>query len=59
LKITRGREHLEGLGISEITTKMSYKHTRMCKMDIYWLRVDTKGGFLGIPYEIWGSIKGK
>ena len=28
-------------------------------MDIYWLRVDTKGGLLGIPYEIWGSIKGK
>jgi hypothetical protein len=59
LKNTREREHLEDLGISEITTEMSYKHTRVCKMDIYWLRVDTKGGLLGIPNEIWGSIKEK
>jgi hypothetical protein len=59
LKITRGREHLEDLGISEITTEMSYKHTRVCKMHIYWLRVDTKGVLFGIPIENWGSIKGK
>jgi len=59
MKITKGGEHLEDLGISEIITEISYKYTRVCKMDIYWLRVDTKDGLLGIPNEILGSIKGK
>jgi hypothetical protein len=59
LKITKGREHAEDLGISEMTTKMCYEYARVRKMDIYWLRVDTKVGLLGIPNKIWGSIKGK
>jgi len=59
MKITRRGEHVEDLSISKITTEMSYKYTRVCKIDIYWLRVDTKDGLLGIPYKIWGSMKGK
>lgn len=50
---------MEDLGTSKMTTEMGYKNTRVCKIDICWRRVDTKDGFLGIPYKIWGSIKGK
>jgi hypothetical protein len=35
VEITRGREHLEHLGISEITTEMRRKYTRVCQTDIY------------------------
>ena len=50
---------MEDLDISEETTEMSYKYTRVCKMDIYWLRVGTKGGILRIRNKIWGLIKRK